>query len=105
KMEAARSEAVRSAMVYLSQARAEAARASMDLIRHARSRLRDYYLDQASEAIATAQHEQAVAQRAVAADAQAATMRANAAQAEMEGIATLLADIDRVAANKAGSRA
>ncbi|MET0132540.1 MAG: dynamin family protein [Kibdelosporangium sp.] len=97
KVDAARAEAQRSVAVYLNQARVDAHRAAHDLIRQSRGRIRDYYLDQAQELVSAAQHEQAVAARAVQSDAKAAATRGTAAKAELDRVSALLASADRVA--------
>ncbi len=97
KLDAARSEAQRSVAMYLSQARMDANRAAHDLIRHSRGRIRDYYLDRASEVMTAAKHEQAAASRAMQADHQAAAARGVAAKAELDRVTSLLSAADRVA--------
>jgi hypothetical protein len=95
RLDAARNEAVRTVVNYLNQARADAHRASLDLIRHSRSRIRDYYLDQAAELVSAAKHEQAaVARAARTADGDAAA-RGVAAKAELDRVNALLATADR----------
>ncbi|RSM35349.1 hypothetical protein DMA12_44685 [Amycolatopsis balhimycina DSM 5908] len=97
RLDAARNEAVRTVANYLNQARADAHRASLDLIRHSRSRIRDYYLDQAAELVSAAKHEQAaVAKAARTADGEAAA-RGAAAKAELDRVNALLATADRFA--------
>ncbi|OXM63536.1 dynamin family protein [Amycolatopsis vastitatis] len=97
RLDAARNEAVRTVANYLNQARADAHRASLDLIRHSRSRIRDYYLDQAAELVSAVKHEQAAVSRAArTADSEAAT-RSAAAKAELDRVNALLATADRFA--------
>ncbi|MEU5265229.1 dynamin family protein [Amycolatopsis sp. NPDC021455] len=95
RLDAARNEAVRTVVNYLNQARADAHRASLDLIRHSRSRIRDYYLDQAAELVSAVKHEQAaVARAASTADGDAAA-RGAAAKAELDRVNALLVTADR----------
>jgi len=90
-------EAQRAVSVYLGQARADAYRAAQDLVRHGRTRIRDYYLDQAAEAMSAANHAQEVTLRAMRTDEQAAAVRGAAAKTELDRVTALLATAERVA--------
>lgn len=102
RLDTARNEALRTIAGYLNQARIDAHRASADLIRHSRSRIRDYYLDQAAELVSAARHAQQAAVTAAStatADERAAATRGAATQAKLERVSTLLATADRLGAN------
>jgi hypothetical protein len=101
RLDTARTEALRTIAGYLNQARIDAHRASADLIRHSRSRIRDYYLDQAAELVSAARHAQQAAVTAAStatADEQAAATRGAATQAKLDKVSTLLATADRLGA-------
>lgn len=97
KLDASRNEAQRAVAAYLAQARMDASRAAQDLIRHGRSRIRDYYLDQAAELVTAARHEQVATERATQVDAQAAGTRGAAAKAELDRVSGLLSTVERMA--------
>lgn len=89
KVDAARSEATRAMTSYLNQARTDAHRASADLIRHSRIKIRDFYLDQASELVSAAKHEQRAVQSAATADTESARTRSTAAKADLDRVKAL----------------
>lgn len=96
KLDQARSEATRSVTQYLHQARTDAARASSDLIRHSRIRIRDYYLDQASEMVSAAKHEQKAAERGANTDSGEVAARSRAAKADLDRVTALARQAQRV---------
>jgi hypothetical protein len=91
RLEQGRNEALRSVANYLNQARVDANRAALNILRHARSQLRDYYLDRANELAATAD----ATQRAVRTDATTARQRASETANDLARVHTLLSAAER----------
>jgi hypothetical protein len=91
RLEQGRNEALRSVANYLNQARVDANRAALNILRHARSQLRDYYLDRANELAATAD----ATQRAVRADATTARERASETANDLARVHGLLTAAER----------
>ena len=96
RIEAARTEAARSVASYLNQARVDANRASVTILRHARSQIRDYYLDRANELATTAETERAATLRAAQADQPSAQRRASETATDLARVSSLLDRTDRV---------
>src|SRR5207248_11363874 len=96
RVEAARTEALRSVAGYLNQARVDANRAVQNILRHNRAQIRDYYLDRATELMMTAQAEQAAAVRAAQVDRQSAPPRASQTASDLARVTTLLDAAGRV---------
>jgi len=91
RLEQGRNEALRSVANYLNQARVDANRAALNILRHARSQLRDYYLDRANELAATAD----ATQRAVRADVTTARTRASETANDLARVTSLLTAAER----------
>jgi len=96
RVEAARTEALRSVAGYLNQARVDANRAVQNILRHNRAQIRDYYLDRATELAMTAQAEHAATVRAVHADRSSAQQRASQTATDLARVTTLLDEAGRV---------
>lgn len=91
RLEQGRNEALRSVANYLNQARVDANRAALNILRHARSQLRDYYLDRANELAATAD----ATQRAVRADVGTSRQRASETANDLARVRSLLTAAER----------
>ncbi len=96
RLEQGRNEALRSVANYLNQARVDANRAALNILRHARSQLRDYYLDRAQELATTASTERAATMRAVRADASSARARASETASDLARVNNLLRRSERM---------
>jgi hypothetical protein len=90
RLDGGRSEAVRAVAGYLNQARADAARSAADVLRHSRSRIRDYYLDRAAELTKTAAQEHTATVRAAEVDTGDARQRAERAATDLARVRGLL---------------
>jgi len=97
RVEQGRNEALRSVANYLNQARVDANRAALNILRHARSQLRDYYLDRANELATTASTERAATIRAVQADTYSAQRRATETASDLARVSSLLTAAERAA--------
>ena len=97
RVEQGRNEALRSVANYLNQARVDANRAALNILRHARSQLRDYYLDRANELATTASTERAATIRAVRADTYSAQRRATETASDLARVSSLLTAAERAA--------
>jgi dynamin family protein len=95
RLEQGRNEALRSVANYLNQARVDANRAALNILRHARSNLRDYYLDRANELATTANTERDATLRAVRADASSARQRASETASDLARVKNLLTAAER----------